>query len=92
MNATDLETNRPFGNRPILFDNKFRDSLAQALRNPGASLHLILVEQRLDDGRSRPRVKYVLEGVELAQPAGSIQDVFARRDPARLTADVLSAY
>lgn len=66
VNATDLETKRPFGNHPILFDNRFRDSLAQALANPGASLQLMLVEQKLDDGRSRPRIKYVVENVDLA--------------------------
>lgn len=91
VNATDLETQLPFGNRPILFDNKFRDSLAQALANPSMSLQLMLVEQRLDDGRSRPRVKYVLESVELAQPTDSRRDASAWRELAGQSVVVPSA-
>lgn len=80
VSAKDLETQRPFGNHPILFDNKFRDCLAQSLKNPGAPLQLMLVEQRLDDGRSRPRTKYMVESVELAQPNDSRDDTRSIRD------------
>lgn len=66
VNATDLETKQVFGNHPILFDNKFRELLAQALANPSSSLQLALVVQQLDDGRSKPRIKYVVENVDLA--------------------------
>ena len=92
VNATDLETQRPFGKHPILFDNQFRDCIAQALKNPGTPLQLMLVEQRLDDGRARTRTKYMVEGVEFVSPTDTRRQGFERRDVDGQTVAALSAY
>ncbi len=64
-NAHDVETHVRLRDKAIHFDESQRKAVAAAISTPGQKVTLTYVEETLDEGRAKPRVKRVLKSLVL---------------------------